>query len=196
MENRVLSSNPRHRILAAIMMTDAVGFSARMSVDEESTLRLIDRDLRLIGELCEAFEGTLLKSTGDGLLVYFVSAVQAVSCGLEIQQRLADLNREPMAIQSGVQGLMHRIGIHLGDILVNESDVMGNGVNIAARLQTYAKPGGLCISQTIYDVVKSRLRLNANFLGPLKLKNIEEPVPSYLVDPRPEDEDAEGVTSL
>jgi adenylate cyclase len=192
MENRVLSSNPRHRILAAIMMTDAVGFSARMSVDEESTLRLIDRDLKLIGELCEAFEGTLLKSTGDGLLVYFVSAVQAVSCALEIQQRLADLNRDP----SGIPGLVHRIGIHLGDILVNESDVMGNGVNITARLQTYAKPGGLCISQTIYDVVKARLHLNASFLGPLKLKNIQEPVPAYQVDLLPEDEDAEGQTSL
>ncbi|MBD2260090.1 adenylate/guanylate cyclase domain-containing protein [Pseudanabaena sp. FACHB-2040] len=192
MENRVLSSNPRHRILAAIMMTDAVGFSARMSVDEESTLRLIDRDLKLIGELCEAFEGTLLKSTGDGLLVYFVSAVQAVSCALEIQQRLADLNQD----QTGVPGLMHRIGIHLGDILVNESDVMGNGVNITARLQTYAKPGGLCISQTIHDVVKARLQLNAAFLGPLKLKNIQEPVPAYQVDPLPENEDAEGHTSL
>jgi adenylate cyclase len=178
MENRVLSSTPRHRLLAAIMMTDAVGFSARMSVDEELTLRLIDRDLKLIGELCEAFEGTLLKSTGDGLLVYFVSAVQAVSCGLEIQQRLSDLNRD----SAGGPGLMHRIGIHLGDILVNESDVMGNGVNIAARLQTYAKPGGLCISQTIYDVVKARLRLNATYVGPLKLKNIQEPVPSYQIE--------------
>ncbi|MBD0334811.1 MAG: adenylate/guanylate cyclase domain-containing protein [Cyanobacteria bacterium Co-bin13] len=192
MENRVLSSNPRHRILAAIMMTDAVGFSARMSVDEESTLRLIDRDLKLIGELCEAFEGTLLKSTGDGLLVYFVSAVQAVSCALEIQQRLSDLNQD----QTGIPGLMHRIGIHLGDILVNESDVMGNGVNITARLQTYAKPGGLCISQTIYDVVKARLQLNASFLGPLKLKNIQEPVPAYQVDLLPEDEGADGHTAL
>lgn len=178
MENRVLSSTPRHRLLAAIMMTDAVGFSARMSVDEELTLRLIDRDLKLVGELCEAFEGTLLKSTGDGLLVYFVSAVQAVSCGLEIQQRLSDLNSD----SASGPGLMHRIGIHLGDILVNESDVMGNGVNIAARLQTYAKPGGLCISQTIYDVVKARLQLNATYLGPLKLKNIQEPVPSYQIE--------------
>lgn len=183
MENRVLPTTSRHRLLAAIMMTDAVGFSARMSVDEELTLRLIDRDLKLIGDLCGAFEGTLLKSTGDGVLVYFVSAVQAVSCGLEIQRRMADLMRE----MPHNQFLMHRIGIHLGDILVSEADVMGNGVNIAARLQTYAKPGGLCISQTIYDVVKARLQLNATFLGPLNLKNIQEPVPSYQVDLYPED---------
>ncbi|HEY9879065.1 MAG TPA: adenylate/guanylate cyclase domain-containing protein, partial [Leptolyngbyaceae cyanobacterium] len=86
------------------------------------------------------------------------------------------------------QFLMHRIGIHLGDILVSEADVMGNGVNIAARLQTYAKPGGLCISQTIYDVVKARLQLNATFLGPLNLKNIQEPVPAYQVDLFPEED--------
>ncbi|HEY9761773.1 MAG TPA: adenylate/guanylate cyclase domain-containing protein [Trichocoleus sp.] len=184
MENRVLSTTSRHRLLAAIMMTDAVGFSARMSVDEELTLRLIDRDLKLIGELCEAYEGTLLKTTGDGVLVYFVSAVQAVSCGLEVQRRMADLMRE----MPHNQFLMHRIGIHLGDILVSEADVMGNGVNIAARLQTYAKPGGLCISQTIYDVVKARLQLNATFLGPLHLKNIQEPVPAYQVDLYPEED--------
>lgn len=192
MENRVLSSAHRHRLLAAIMMTDAVGFSTRMSVDEESTLKLIDRDLALIADLCETFEGNLLKSTGDGLLMYFVSAVQAVSCGLEIQQRLADL------IQASPDSpfLMHRIGIHLGDILVSETDVMGNGVNIAARLQTYAKPGGLCISQTIYDVVKPRLHLNAEFLGPLTLKNIQEPVPAFQVDLLPHPSQAEMSVAL
>jgi len=132
------------------MITDAVGFSTRMSMDEERTLRLIDCDLTLIGDICREFGGTVLKSTGDGLLIYFLSAVEAVSCGLEMQRRLVELAEglEPD------QYLDHRIGVHLGDILVSEQDVMGNGVNITARLQTYSKPRGLCVSRTIYDVSK------------------------------------------
>lgn len=175
MERRVSSLSQGQRLLAAIMITDAVGFSTRMSIDEECTLRLIDRDLTLIGDICREFGGTVLKSTGDGLLIYFLSAVEAVSCGLEMQRRLVELAEglEPN------QYLDHRIGVHLGDILVSEQDVMGNGVNITARLQTYAKPRGLCVSRTIYDVVKARLNLHATFLGPLQLKNIEEPVPAY-----------------
>ncbi|WP_035985412.1 adenylate/guanylate cyclase domain-containing protein [Leptolyngbya sp. KIOST-1] len=165
------------------MITDAVGFSTRMSVDEERTLRLIDRDLTLIGDTCREFGGTVLKSTGDGLLIYFLSAVEAVSCGLEMQRQLVDL----AAGLGPEEYLDHRIGIHLGDILVSEQDVMGNGVNITARLQTYAKPRGLCVSRTIYDVVKARLTLHATFLGPLHLKNIEEPVPAYQLALQAED---------
>jgi adenylate cyclase len=183
MERRVSSLSQGQRLLAAIMITDAVGFSTRMSTDEESTLRLIDRDLTLIGDICQEFGGTVLKSTGDGLLIYFLSAVEAVSCGLEMQRRLVELAEglEPN------QYLDHRIGVHLGDILVSEQDVMGNGVNITARLQTYAKPRGLCVSRTIYDVVKARLNLHATFLGPLQLKNIEEPVPAYQLALQAED---------
>ncbi|MGB3312659.1 MAG: adenylate/guanylate cyclase domain-containing protein [Nodosilinea sp.] len=183
MERRVSSLSQGQRLLAAIMITDAVGFSTRMSVDEERTLRLIDRDLTLIGDICREFGGTVLKSTGDGLLIYFLSAVEAVSCGLEMQRKLVDLAEglEPH------QYLDHRIGVHLGDILVSEQDVMGNGVNITARLQTYSKPRGLCVSRTIYDVVKARLNLHASFLGPLHLKNIKEPVPAYQLALQAED---------
>jgi adenylate cyclase len=183
MERRVSSLSQGQRLLAAIMITDAVGFSTRMSVDEEGTLRLIDRDLTLIGDICRDFGGTVLKSTGDGLLIYFLSAVEAVSCGLEMQRRLVDLAEglEPKHY------LDHRIGVHLGDILVSEQDVMGNGVNVTARLQTYSKPRGLCVSRTIYDVVKARLNLHATFLGPLHLKNIEEPVPAYQLALQAED---------
>ena len=188
MERRVSSLSQGQRLLAAIMITDAVGFSTRMSVDEETTLRLIDRDLTLIGDICGTFGGTVLKSTGDGLLMYFLSAVEAVSCGLEMQRQLVDLS---VGLETP-QYLDHRIGIHLGDILVSEQDVMGNGVNITARLQTYAKPRGLCVSRTIYDVVKARLGLHATFLGPLHLKNIEEPVPAYQLALHEEDTDADS----
>lgn len=167
------------RALAAIVLTDAVSFSARMSVDEEGTLALIQRDLDLIARLCDRHEGQVLKSTGDGLLMSFSSAVQAVSCGQSIQKELAHLSE-------GLESedyLLHRIGIHLGDVLFSHGDVLGNGVNIAARLQTQAAPGAICISQTVHDVVKARLQLEANFLGPLKLKNIREPVPAFQIPP-------------
>ncbi|MEO1352412.1 MAG: protein kinase [Cyanobacteria bacterium J06635_15] len=168
-----------HRTLAAIVVTDAVGFSARMSIDEESTLRLIQRDLKLMETSCSRLEGRVLKSTGDGLLMYFASAVQAVRCALEIQRQLAQIN-QPLPSD---KALLHRIGIHLGDVFFSQSDVMGNGVNIAARLQTEAQPGAICISQIVHDVVKSQLNLDAAFLGPLHLKNIQEAVPAYQIQP-------------
>ena len=137
--------------LAAIMLTDAVGFSARMSVNEVLTLELIRRDQQLMTSLCKQHQGRVLKSTGDGLLMAFSSAAQAVNCGLKIQRELHNRNADLAADQA----LPHRIGIHLGDVFFSESDVMGNGVNIADRLQAEAEPGGLCISQIVYDVVKS-----------------------------------------
>jgi class 3 adenylate cyclase len=175
----VLPSLRGQRALAAIVVTDAVGFSARMSVNEELTLELIERDLHLMAELCAEFEGQVLKSTGDGLLMYFVSAVQAVACSMEIQKQLVDIiNENPEA-----EFLEHRIGVHLGDVFFSQFDAMGNGVNIAARLQTQAEPGGICMSQIVYDVVRVPLSLEAVFIGPLHLKNIQEAVPAYQIPP-------------
>ena len=167
------------RALAAIVISDAVGFSARMSADEESALNIIQRDLQLMADLCKKFQGQVLKSTGDGLLMSFISAVQAVACALEMQKTLA--GRAANLPEEDV--LNHRIGIHLGDVLFHQSDVFGNGVNIAARLAAEAESGGICISQTVYDVVKARLTLNATFVGPLKLKNIKEAVSAYQLHP-------------
>lgn len=177
-----MSVSHGHRTLAAIMLTDAVGFSARMSVHEELTLSQLQRDQELMEKLCEQFEGKVLKSTGDGLLMYFVSAVQAVSCGLAIQKELYRINDRA----DGDLALLHRIGIHLGDVFFSQSDVMGNGVNIAARLQTEAHPRGLCISKIVYDVVKARLDLDVTYAGPLQLKNIQDLVPAYHVNVLPQ----------
>ena len=179
MEQSNLVQTQGHRTLAAIVVTDAVGFSARMSVEEESTLRLIQRDLHLMEAACKRLEGRVLKTTGDGLLLYFASAVQAVRCALEIQRQLFQINQSLVPEQV----LLHRIGIHLGDVFFNHADVMGNGVNIAARLQTEAQPGAICMSQIVHDVVKSQLNLEATFLGPLTLKNIQEAVPAYQICP-------------
>lgn len=163
------------RTLAAIVFTDAVGFSARMQVDEETTLRLLQRDFAAVRALCAQHQGAVLKTTGDGLLLYFSSAVQAVACALAMQRHFAGLNRKGPATET----LVHRVGIHLGDVFVSEQDVMGDGVNIAARLQAEAEPGGICISQTVYDVVKNKLELHVTSLGARELKNIAESIPIY-----------------
>jgi class 3 adenylate cyclase len=165
------------RTLAAIVFSDVVNFSGIMSANEEHALRLVRRDVGLMTRICEQYEGRVLKFTGDGLLMYFHSAVQAVACALEIQKEIAaiaaDLPPEDV--------LQHRIGIHLGDVFVSDNDVMGDGVNIAARLQSEAEPGGICLSQIVYDVVKKRLALQATYLGPRELKHIQEAVPIYQI---------------
>ena len=166
-----------HRTLAAIVFTDGVSFSARMSRDEDLTLQLLQRDFDLMKGLCRKYEGQVIKSTGDGLLMYFCSAVQAVGCAQEIQKQIAAaaVSLKPE------ERFEHRIGIHLGDVFLMNDDVMGDGVNIAARLQAEAEPGGICISQTVYDVVKNRLSLKVTYLGPRDLKNIREAVPIYQI---------------
>jgi adenylate cyclase len=164
-------------MLAAIVVTDAVGFSASMSHNEEQALARINRDLKTIHEIVEFFEGKVLKTTGDGILMYFLSAIQAVACALEIQKTFTHNS----ALSTPRDHFSHRIGIHLGDVFINESDIMGTGVNIAARLESTCEPGGICVSQVVYDVVKSRLEFNARFLGPLHLKNIYEEVPAYQI---------------
>ncbi len=174
------SENPvesTRRILAAIVFTDIVDFSALTQRDEERTLRLAHRDMDCIRKICQHCQGKVLKSTGDGLLMYFESATQAVACAMQTQKKMADLVRTcpPEEV------LQHRIGIHLGDVFVSQDDVMGDGVNVAARLQAEAPPGGICISQTVYDVVKNRLDVKATYLGPRELKNIQEAVPVYQI---------------
>lgn len=166
-----------HRTLAAIVFSDVVNYSGRMSQNEEHTLKLVQRDLELMTRFCEQYEGRVLKFTGDGLLMYFTSAVQAVACALETQKTIA----ARAATFPPQDVLQHRIGIHLGDVFVSPTDVMGDGVNIAARLQSEAEPGGVCLSQIVYDVVKKRLALQATYLGPRELKHIQESIPIYQI---------------
>ena len=166
---------PGQRSLAAIVFTDVVSFSARMQADEDTTLRLLKRDFAEMREICIQHHGSVLKTTGDGLLLYFSSAVQAVACALAMQRAFAG----QMKARPAAESLVHRVGIHLGDVFVNQQDVMGDGVNIAARLQAEAEPGGICISQTVYDVVRNKLALHVTRLGPRELKNISQSIPIY-----------------
>lgn len=169
------ASSTGQRMLAAIVFTDTVGFSERVGRDEEGTLELVRKDLEIMTKLCVRFEGRVVKSTGDGLMMLFSSAVQAVNCALEAQRIFQEQAR------SSKDALMHRIGVHLGDVLVSDGDALGDGVNVAARLEQESEPGGICMSQTVYEVVKGRIFLQAAKIGDLKLKNIAEPIAAYKV---------------
>ncbi|MBE9061409.1 adenylate/guanylate cyclase domain-containing protein [cf. Phormidesmis sp. LEGE 11477] len=183
------------RTLAAIVITDAVSFSQRMSQDEERALAIINQDLKLITSLCNNFEGKILKTVGDGVLMYFVSAVQAASCAVEIQKTFLGYAKS----EDANNHFTHRVGVHLGDIFFNQKDMMGTGVNIAARLEAAATPGSVCMSQVVYDVVKSQLELDADYIGELSLKNISEAVAAYCVWPlgmRPEEKRIESTAAV
>ena len=168
------------RKLAAILAADVVGFSRLASADEERTLARL-RALRsdLIDPTIAVHKGRMVKRTGDGAIVEFRSVVDAVRCAIEVQNAMAERN-------SGVsedQRIEFRIGVHLGDVVEEEDgDLMGDGVNIAARLEGVAKPGAICLSEDAYRQVKSRLDLNVRDLGAVTLKNIAEPVRAYSVE--------------
>src|SRR5580704_17415755 len=163
------------RQLAAIVFTDVAGFSKLMEANETRTLVLVQRDLKLIADVCREFGGNVLKNTGDGCLATFHSVEGAVRSALKIQGIVVDAAHRlpPEKI------LHHRIGIHLGDVFLGKGDVLGNGVNIAARLLGEAEPDGICISQALYDVVKHRLGVKAVCIGARELKNIREAMPVH-----------------
>ncbi len=172
------------KVLAAIVFTDVESFTKKMVTDEQHTLGLIRRDFQLMHQLCQEFEGQVLKSLGDGLLMYFTSVEKAVSCAIAMQKAIAiaATNLPESEI------LRHRIGIHLGEVFFSGNDVMGNGVNMAARLQTQAPAGGICLSKTVYDAVKTSIKIDARYGGLRSLKNIPEPVPIYEIPPPQERE--------
>ena len=168
------------RKLAAILAADVVGFSRLAGVDEERTLARL-RALRsdLIDPTIAVHKGRVVKRTGDGAIIEFRSVVDAVRFAIEVQNAMAERN-------SGVpqdQRIEFRIGVHLGDVVEEEDgDLMGDGVNIAARLEGVAKPGAICLSEDAYRQVKSRLDLNVSDLGPKALKNIADPMRVYSVE--------------
>ncbi|MGE5657126.1 MAG: AAA-like domain-containing protein [Actinomycetota bacterium] len=166
--------------LATIIFSDVVNYTALSSANQKLTVELVKRDFRIVRDICHKYQGKVLKEIGDALLIYFPdSAVKAVACALEIQQNLA----EAAAILPPSHVLQHRIGIHLGEIFFVNNDVLGAGVNLAARLEGKAQPGGICISETVYQVVKTHLPLNVVDLGLQELKGIPEPIRLYKLIP-------------
>lgn len=157
------------RTLAAIVFTDAVDFSARVTEDESAALDAMRRDVATMTESCRRYDGQVVKNTGDGLMMLFGSAVQAVHCAVDIQRRFAEAAR----LGTESRKLWHRIGVHLGDVVLANGDALGDGVNVAARLQEHAEPGGICLSQTVFEVVRSSLAVPVEKPQRLELKNVE-----------------------
>jgi adenylate cyclase len=173
-----LEQHRPERRLAAILAADMVDYSRLTRLDEEGTLARL-RALRreLIDPTIAEHRGRLVKTTGDGLLVEFASVVDAVRCALRFQQGMAILNTG-VASDRRVE---FRIGINLGDVVVDGDDLLGDGVNIAARLERLAQPGALCISEDAYRHVKAKLDIAVQDLGEQLLKNISEPVRAYAI---------------
>ena len=167
------------RRLAAILAADVVGYSRLMGGDEEGTLAAL-KSLResLTDPKIAEHRGRIVKTIGDGVLVEFASAVDAVRCAIEIQRAVMDRNAEIPEDRR----ITLRIGINVGDIIIEGGDIYGDGVNVAARLEGIAEPGGICISRQAFDQIEGKLQLACRQLGPQNLKNITKPIEVFSVE--------------
>jgi formylglycine-generating enzyme required for sulfatase activity/class 3 adenylate cyclase len=177
---------PGNRKMAAILVADVAGYSKLIGLDEEGTVDRVKRGWRDVVEPTIAdHDGRVVKYTGDGFLAEFNSAVQAVRCAVVIQQSMSGRN----ASHPKQYWIQYRIGIHFGDIISDDDgtpDIYGDGVNVAARLQGLAKPGGLYISEGVYGLIKHKLVVGYRPLGDHRVKNITEPITVYQVLPDPD----------
>jgi class 3 adenylate cyclase/TolB-like protein len=164
--------------LAAIVSADVVGYSLLMGRDESATLAALKAHRReLIDPKIAEYAGRIVKTTGDGLLLEFASVVDAVRCSVDIQRGMAERN-VPVPAEQRIE---FRIGINVGDIIIDDDDIFGDGVNVAARLQTLAEPGGICVSRGVRDQVLDKLNFAFDDLGAQEVKNIVRPVEVYRV---------------
>jgi TolB-like protein len=171
---------PVERRLAAILAADVAGYSRLMGLDEEGTLaalKMVRRDLS--DPKVTEHRGRIVKTTGDGLLIEFASVVDAVRCAVEVQRMMAERN----ATVPAEQRIEFRIGINLGDIIIEEGDIFGDGVNIAARLEGIAEPGGICISDDAFRQVRGKIEAEFADIGEQSLKNIARPMRVYRIGP-------------
>jgi adenylate cyclase len=173
----ILEFSSQKRKLAAILHADVVGFSRLMGEDEAGTHQALGKLRRAVDPLIAAHGGRIVGTAGDSLLADFSSVVDALSCAVEMQ-RTAHAVNDPIPPERRLQ---LRIGVNLGDVIVDGDNIFGDGVNIAARLEALAKPGTVCISQTVYEHVRNKLDLDYRPLGSHRVKNIAEPVRAYAV---------------
>ncbi len=165
------------RRLTTVLCADVEGYTRLMEADEAGTLDALRRCRAALTTLVERHDGRVVNTWGDAVIAEFASVVEAVQCAVEIQQELSDQDH---ALPNG-QRMRFRIGINLGDVMVEGSDVYGDGVNIAARLQQLAEPGGIVISGPVYDQVRNKLAIRFDPLGDQQVKNLADPVVSYRV---------------
>ena len=173
-----MAENRAERRLAAILAADVAGYSRLMGVDEEGTLAQLKAHRReLIDPEINEHRGRIVKTTGDGMLIEFTSVVDAARCAVNIQRGMAERN-------AGVdqdKRIEFRIGVNLGDIIIDGGDIFGDGVNVAARLESIAEPGGICISEDAFRQIRGKIDNACEDLGEQRLKNITNPVQAYRV---------------
>lgn len=160
------------RKLTTILAADAAGYSGSMEADEVGTLGALRSARAVFTQFITRHHGRIANTAGDGLIAEFPSVVEAVQCAIEVQRELGGEDRS---------GLRFRIGVHLGDVIVDGDDLLGEGVNLAARLQSMAEPGGILISQQVYDQVQKKLSVGFSYLGERTPKNFTEGVAVYSV---------------
>src|SRR5271166_5637606 len=177
MSNELSSPQLLERKLTTILSADVAQYSRLMAEDEEQTLHTFHAHKEIFESLVTLHRGRIFNTAGDAILAEFSSAVEAVRCATEIQAALR--TRNDQLPQS--RRVMFRIGINLGDVLVQGADLLGDGVNVAARLQSGAKPGGICISGSVYDQIRNKLSLSFKSHGEQKYKNIPQPVRCYSI---------------
>jgi adenylate cyclase len=165
------------RKLTAILCADVYGYSRLMGEDEEATLRTLSAYRKIIDGLIATHRGRFVNSAGDSVLAEFTSVVEAVNCAVEIQNALKTQN----AGLPSEQRMEFRIGINLGDVIVDSEQIYGDGVNVAARLESLAEPGGICISAKVHDEIAGKLNLSYHDLGPQRVKNIADPVRAWRI---------------
>ncbi|HTN26608.1 MAG TPA: adenylate/guanylate cyclase domain-containing protein [Burkholderiales bacterium] len=173
-----MSTPPVKRKLAAILAADAVGYSRAMATDEEGTVRILAAHRAVIDGIIQFHEGRIVNTAGDSVIAEFASPTQAVRCAVEIQDALKTRND---SLPEDKQ-MQFRIGVNLGDVMVKGEDLLGDGVNVAARLESIAEPGGIYVASSVYDQIAGKLDLGFSDLGEQSLKNIDRPVRAYRVD--------------
>lgn len=171
-----MTANKVKRRLTTVLCADAYGYSRLMEADETGTLETLRRYRTAIAGLVERHDGRIVNTWGDAVIAEFASVVEAVQCAVEIQQEISNQESNPPSTPP----MRFRIGINLGDVMVDGTDIFGDGVNIAARLQELAEPGGVVISASVYDQVRNKLSVGFDCLGERPMKNVA-PVTSYRV---------------
>src|SRR5512139_234856 len=171
-----------HRKLAAILSADVAGYSRLMQDDEAATVATLESYKQAFFELIKQHRGRVVDSPGDNLLAEFASVVDAVQCAVAVQKELQARNAELPENRK----MLFRIGVNLGDVIEEGARIYGDGVNIAARLESLADPGGICVSKTAFDHIEAKLPLGYEYLGEQTVKNIAKPVGAYkvLMEPR------------
>jgi adenylate cyclase len=165
------------RKLTAILSADVKGYSRLMGEDEEGTIRTLKAYMEVISGFIQQHRGRVVSTGGDSILAEFASVVDAVRCAVGIQEELKDRNKD---LPEG-RRMEFRIGINLGDVVEEGDNILGDGVNVAARMESLAEGGGACISGTVYDQVKNKLAFGYEYVGEQTVKNIKEPVRVYRI---------------